>query len=556
MAVEAVPKAGRKEWIGLAVLALPTLLVALDVFVLLLALPHLAADLGASSTEQLWIMDIYGFMVAGFLVTMGTLGDRIGRRKLLMIGSAAFGAASLLAAFSTSPGMLIAARVLLGVAGASLTPSTLSLITVMFKDAKQRTMAISLWASCFTIGAIVGPLLGGVMLEFFWWGSLFLIGVPIMALTLIVGPRVLPEFRNAGAGRLDVASVALSLGTTLPLIYGVKEFARDGWTLTAVTTVLLGVVLGVLFVQRQRTLAEPLLDVRLFAHGRFSAALLGLLAYSLIGGTVMLFMTQYFQAVQDMPPFRAGLGLLPGMAAATVAFAVCPIIARHVRPAYVIGAGIAGVVAVLLTFSRLDPEGGTAVLIVGFAIFSFCGAPIVALGTDMVVSTVPPEKAGAAGGLSQMSNEFGAALGVATLGTLGLAVYRNRIEGDLPSGLSGSEAAVAGDSVVGAATVADGLSPQAAETLMEPVRVAFTGGIHIVGLVSAILIALAGAVFVFMLRDIPPVGRQAEDTTGDDAPAQDARADALAAGASADGADPATVPVREADAGGAARPPG
>ncbi|MCE7079482.1 MFS transporter [Streptomyces sp. ST2-7A] len=518
MTVEAVPRAGRKEWIGLAILALPTLLVALDIFVLLLALPHLSADLGADSTQQLWIMDIYGFMVAGFLVSMGTLGDRIGRRKLLMIGSAAFGAASLLAAFSTSPGMLILARVLLGIAGASLTPSTLALITTMFRDAKQRAMAISLWAGCFTLGAIIGPLLGGVMLEFFWWGSLFLIGVPVMVITLIFAPRVLPEFKDSRAGRLDLVSVLLSLVTTLPLVYGIKEFARDGWSLGAGTAFALGIVAGIVFVQRQRTLADPLLDVRLFTHGRFSAALLGLLAYSLIGGTVMLFMTQYFQAAQGMPPLRAGLGLLPGMAAATVAFGICPIIARHVRPAYVIGAGIIGVVAVLLTFSRLDPDSGTGVLIVGFAIFSFCGAPIVALGTDMVVGTVPPEKAGSAGALSQMSNEFGAALGVATLGTMGLAVYRNRVEDTLPAGLGEAEAGVAVDSVVGAAAVADGLSAQAGEALMGPAREAFTGGLHVVALVSAVMIALAGAFFVALMRHVPPLGQSAveKDASPDD----------------------------------------
>ncbi|MGW4025801.1 MFS transporter [Streptomyces sp. NPDC005009] len=508
MTAGGAPKAGRKEWIGLGILALPTLLVALDVFVLLLALPHLSADLGADSNQQLWIMDIYGFMVAGFLVTMGTLGDRIGRRKLLLIGSAAFGAASLMAAFATSPGMLITARVLLGIAGASLTPSTLALITTMFQDAKQRTVAISLWASCFTIGAIVGPLLGGVMLEYFWWGSLFLIGVPVMVLTLVVGPRVLPEFKNPEAGRLDPASVLLSLGGTVPVIYGIKELARNGWEALPVAVLVAGLVIGVLFVQRQRRLSSPLLDVTLFAHGRFTAALLSLLAYSLIGGTVMLFMTQYFQAAQGMSPFEAGLGMLPGMAAATVSFAVCPIIARKVRPAYVIGAGITGVTAVLLTFTQLDAGSGTAVLIAGFAVFSFCGAPIVALGTNMVVGTVPPEKAGSAGALSQMSNEFGAALGVATLGTAGLAVYRSEIADTVPAGVPAGAADAARDSVAGAAAATEGLSGPLAETLMEPVRVAFTSGLHTVAGVSAALIAVAGAFFVVLMRHIPPVGQE------------------------------------------------
>ncbi|MFF3775682.1 MFS transporter [Streptomyces sp. NPDC004288] len=519
MTAGGAPKAGRKEWIGLGILALPTLLVALDVFVLLLALPHLSADLGANSNQQLWIMDIYGFLVAGFLVPMGTLGDRIGRRKLLLIGGAAFGAASLLAAFATSPGMLIAARVLLGIAGAAISPSTLALISTMFQDAKQRAAAIGMWASCFTLGAIIGPMLGGVMLEHFWWGSLFLLGVPVMVLLLIAGPKVLPESANPEAGRIDLPSVALNLGTTLPVIYGIKETARNGWSPLSAAAIVVGLVLGVLFVRRQRALTAPLLDVTLFRHGRFSASLLGLLAYSLIGGTVMLLMTQYFQAAQGMTPIEAGLGLLPGMAAATVSFMVCPIIARKIRPAYVIGAGIAGVVAVLLVFSQLSADSGTATLIAGFAVFSFCGAPVVALGTNMVVGSVPPEKAGSAGALSQISNEFGSALGVATLGTLGLAVYRDQVEGTVPADVPAGAAEAARDSVSGAASAAQGLPQQLADTLMEPVRVAFTGGIHTVATVSAILIAVAGAFFVALMRHVPPIGQEeapAEAGSSDD----------------------------------------
>ncbi|MBX9427595.1 MULTISPECIES: MFS transporter [Streptomyces] len=519
MTAGGAPKAGRKEWIGLGILALPTLLVALDVFVLLLALPHLSADLGANSNQQLWIMDIYGFLVAGFLVPMGTLGDRIGRRKLLLIGGAAFGAASLLAAFATSPGMLIAARVLLGIAGAAISPSTLALISTMFQDAKQRAAAIGMWASCFTLGAIIGPMLGGVMLEHFWWGSLFLLGVPVMVLLLIAGPKVLPESANPEAGRIDLPSVVLNLGTTLPVIYGIKETARNGWSPLSGAAIVVGLVLGVLFVRRQRALTTPLLDVTLFRHGRFSASLLGLLAYSLIGGTVMLLMTQYFQAAQRMTPIESGLGLLPGMAAATVSFMVCPIIARKIRPAYVIGAGIVGVVAVLLVFSQLSADSGTATLIAGFAVFSFCGAPVVALGTNMVVGAVPPEKAGSAGALSQISNEFGAALGVATLGTLGLAVYRDQVEGAVPATVPAGAAEAARDSVSGAASAARGLPQQLADALMEPVRVAFTGGIHTVATVSAILIAVAGAFFVALMRHVPPIGQedaQAEATSSDE----------------------------------------
>src|SRR5918994_729887 len=197
------PKAGRREWIGLAVLALPCLLYSMDLTVLHLAVPALSADLNPTSAQLLWILDIYGFVVAGMLIPLGTLGDRIGRRRLLLIGAAAFGVGSILAAFSASAGMLIATRALLGLAGATLAPSTLSLVTNMFLDAKQRTIAIGVWIASYSAGAAIGPVVGGILLEYFWWGSVFLIAVPVMVLLLILGPLLLPEYKDPNAGRQD-----------------------------------------------------------------------------------------------------------------------------------------------------------------------------------------------------------------------------------------------------------------------------------------------------------------------------------------------------------------
>jgi MFS transporter, DHA2 family, multidrug resistance protein len=223
---ERTRRAGRREWIGLVVIALPCLVYAMDLTVLNLAVPHLSADLKPSGTQLLWIVDIYGFMVAGLLVTMGTLGDRIGRRRLLLTGAAAFGIASVLAAWSRSPGQLIAARALLGVAGATLAPSTLSLLRGMFTDPRQRTVAIGIWVACFSAGGAVGPLAGGLLLARYWWGSVFLLAVPVMALLLLLGPILLPEYRDPEAGRLDLVSAGMSLAAVLAVIYGLKQLPR------------------------------------------------------------------------------------------------------------------------------------------------------------------------------------------------------------------------------------------------------------------------------------------------------------------------------------------
>jgi MFS transporter, DHA2 family, multidrug resistance protein len=271
--VPAPARAGRREWVGLAVIALPCIVYAMDLTVLNLALPALSRDLQPSSSQLLWIVDISGFLVAGLLITMGTLGDRIGRRRLLLIGAAAFALSSLFAAFSTSAEMLIAARALLGVAGATLAPSTLSLIRNTFNDRQQRTFAIGVWITSFSAGAAVGPLIGGLPLEHFWWGSAFLPALLVMGLLLAVGPRLLPEYSDPEAGRLDLISAALSLVAVLAVIYGLKRIAQDGVGWTAAVSIVAGLVVGAAFVRRQHRLADPLIDLRLFRLPAFNAAL-------------------------------------------------------------------------------------------------------------------------------------------------------------------------------------------------------------------------------------------------------------------------------------------
>jgi MFS transporter, DHA2 family, multidrug resistance protein len=348
------PRAGRREWIGLAVIALPCLLYSMDLTVLNLAIPALSAELHPSSAQLLWIVDIYGFLVAGSLMTMGTLGDRIGRRRLLLFGAAAFGVGSVLAAFSTSASMLIATRALLGLAGATLAPSTLSLIRNMFLDPGQRSFAIGVWVSSYSAGAAIGPLVGGVLLDRFWWGSVFLIAVPVMVLLLAVGPFLLPEFRDPDAGRTDVTSALLSMVCVLAIIYGVKQLAQDGPIMLTTLAIVVGVVVGIAFVHRQRVLDDPLIDLRLFRLPAFSVSLAAYALGTFVAFGIFVFIGQYLQLVLGLTPLRAGIATMPFAIAFIVGSLVTPRIARRFRPAYVMAAGLAfsSIGFALLTLAR------------------------------------------------------------------------------------------------------------------------------------------------------------------------------------------------------------
>jgi MFS transporter, DHA2 family, multidrug resistance protein len=307
MTIATNSRAGRREWIGLAVIALPCLLYSMDLTVLNLAVPSLTVDLKPTSTQLLWIIDIYGFLVAGSLITMGTLGDRIGRRRLLLIGAVAFGAASVLAAFSRSAAMLIASRAVLGLAGATLAPSTMSLIRNMFLDPHQRSVAIGVWISSYSAGAVIGPPIGGLLLEHFWWGSVFLVSVPMMVLVLVLGPILLPEFRDPDAGRPDPLSAVLSVAAVLGVIYGLKQIAAHGLSVLPVLSIVAGLGVGALFVRRQRHLDDPLIDLRLFKAPAFSASLATymLATFAVFGPYV--FIAQYLQLVLGLSPMQAGL---------------------------------------------------------------------------------------------------------------------------------------------------------------------------------------------------------------------------------------------------------
>ena len=521
MIAETTPrKAGRREWIGLSVLALACLLYVMDLTVLHLAVPSISADLAPSSSQLLWIIDIYGFFVAGSLITMGTLGDRIGRRRLLLIGAAAFGAVSILAAFSTTPEMLIVSRALLGIAGATLAPSTLSLIFHMFEDPQQRSVAIAVWIGSFSAGSAVGPVLGGIMLEYFWWGSVFLLALPVMGALLILGPRVLPEYRDPEAGRLDVISAALSVVAVLAVIFGLKQIAQDGFGLVPALAVVGGVVVGAVWARRQQKLADPMIDLALFRAPAFNAALATNFLAIFVAVGYFLYIAQYLQLVVGLSPFEAGLWSLPSAVGFIVGSQAAPRIVRRVRPAYVIGAGLALAAVGLGMLTQVGASGGLVTIVAASVVISLGLAPVFGLTTELIVGSAPPERAGAASGISETGAELGGALGIAVLGSIGVAIYRGQVGASLPSGIPSDAAATARDTLGAAVAVAEQLPAQVGGPLVDAARNAFVSGMHVTSAIATV-VAVGLAILAFtILRNVGHAGGDAEPVeTADETPA-------------------------------------
>lgn len=481
-------RAGAREWSALAVLTLPTLLLSLDNTVLVLALPQLSGDLRPSPAEQLWIMDSYGFLIAGFLVTMGALGDRIGRRRLLLVGAAAFGVFSVVAAYAPSVEVLIAARMALGIAGATLMPSSLALITTLFTDARQRGLAVGIFIGAFMGGAAIGPLVGGALLETFWWGSVFLLGVPVMMLLLVAGPWLLPEGRGDGVGRLDVVSVALSLATVLPVVYGLKELAGSGGP-TALPALVVGVAAGWSFVRRQRRVVDPLLDLRLLALPTVRAVVLLTVLAMVVQGGVYLVVGQYLQLVRGLGAWTAGLWLVPPALALAAGSLAAPVLARRFRPAVVLAAGL-GIAAVGLgALVAVEVDSPLVVTVAALTIGFGALAPVGALGADLVLDTAPPERSAAASSVVETSGELGIALGMAMLGAVGAVVYRTQFASSVPGPVRGNETL--------ADVVADVRSPE----VVASAREAFTAGVGVVAAVGAGLCAILAIAALRMLRE-------------------------------------------------------
>lgn len=494
------PLATWREWVGLCVLVLPALLVAIDMTVLHLAIPHLAADLRPSSTELLWIIDIYGFFIAGSLVTMGALGDRIGRRKLLLIGATLFSITSVIAAFATSPATLIAARALLGIAAATLMPSTLSLIRNMFHDERQRGLAIAIWLALFMGGGSAGPVLGGVVLEHWWWGAVFLINVPVMVLLLIIGPLLLPEHKQENPGRLDILSAALATVAVMAVVYGIKEATVNGPTLLAVLAAAAGIAIGCVFARRQTRLSDPMISPELFRNSAFRATLITQSLIVLCFSAPMFLTNQYLQLVMDLSALQAGLHLVPALIIGTLGTLAAPWLAGKFSQPTVISSGLALSTVGFVLMTQTPVENGYLTVISGFTLAIFGGNAALSLLTNAILGAAPPERAGEASGISETSLELASALGIAVIGSIAAAVYRAVANDALPVTLP-AEALTAGrDSLFSAAAVASNLAEADAATLLATTREAFVSGLHAAAGIGVAVMALMTVLAVTLLR--------------------------------------------------------
>lgn len=491
-------RVGARGWAALAVLMLPVLLVSVDNTVLSFALPEISLALRPSGAEQLWVIDVYSLVLAGLLVTMGVMGDRFGRRRMLFIGATGFALVSALAAFAPTAGLLIAARAALGFFGAMLMPSTLSLLRSIFPNRDQRRLAIAIWASGFSAGSALGPVVGGFLLEHFAWGSVFLIAVPMLVPLLIGGYWLLPESRDPNPGRIDPIGIVLSMAAMLPIVYAIKSFAVDGPTFVAAGLVVLGLAMGWLFVRRQLRAETPMLDMSLFRRGGFSGAILvNLLSVIALVG-FLYFVPQQLQLVLGLSPMVAGLALVPGMAAMIIAgLSVVPI-SRRVPPHIVVPAGLLLSVGGYLVVALTAQSNSVAWLVLAFVILGIGIGAAETISNELILAHAPAEKAGAASAVSETAYELGAVLGTAVLGGIITAFYRGALT--IPDGVPAAPAAQARETLAGAYAAAQELPAAQSDALWQAATHAFDSGIVTTSLIGALLVASAIVVAATTLR--------------------------------------------------------
>lgn len=494
------PTSARRRWWALTVLMLPVLLISIDNTVLSFALPDISRGLQPSGTALLWIVDVYPLVLAGLLIPMGSLGDRFGRRRLLLIGSIGFAAVSVGAAFAPTTEWLIVARAALGLFGAMLMPSTLSLLRNIFVDRNQRRLAIAVWATGFAIGAALGPIVGGILLEHFWWGSIFLLAVPVLIPLVALAPFLIPESKDPLPGRTDFVSILLTLTTMTPLMFGVKTFASDGFSVFGIAAIALGLLSGVIFVRRQLRRPDPMIDMGLFKSHAFSVAVSANLLSCVAFVGFLFFISQHLQLVLGLTPITAGLVLVPGLIAMTIASLSVVPISRRVRPGIVIPVALAISAVGYLIVTLSDGPAPVSLLLVAFAVLGFGIGAAETVSNELIIASAPASKAGAAAAISETAYEVGAVLGTAVLGSILTASYRNSIV--VPPGLTADQTAAARETLGGATELAESLPAKVATQLLDSAKEAFDSGIVLTSGIGMLLIVIAAIVATFSLRSV------------------------------------------------------
>ncbi len=491
-----------RQWLGLGALVLPVFMMATDMTVLFLAQPAIAADLEPSGAQALWILHVGEFLAAGFVITMGRLTDRLGRRRLLTIGVAVYGAASVVAALSLTAELLIGSRALLGVAAATIMPSALALLRNMFADARQFSVAFATLMAAFSAGAALGPPLGGLLLEHFWWGAVFLANVPAAAILLLAAPWLLPVYRDPSAGRLDLASIALSVTAIMATIFGLQQMADRGAAQPGyLAAVVLGLAVATVFLRRQRRLDDPLLDLRLLATPAMRVSL-ATIALALVAfmGTDMLF-AQFLQVGAGLSSATAGLVLMVSGIGSIVGSMLAPVLLRRLRPSSVIAVGLAtgaGAFGLAIALLPTVADGGSVLWLVTIAALAGLSMiAVVPLG-QIVLTSAPLERTGSATAMQDLSGGLGGAMGMAFIGSLSLLVYRTGLAGAGPEGVSPAELRSAEGSAGAGVAVADQLDGSAGGQLLDAVRASLTTSTRVAYAVG--LAVLVGVTLLVVTR--------------------------------------------------------
>lgn len=495
-------KATYKDWLGFSVLALTCMLYSMDLTVLNLAIPQISRALNPSSTQLLWIVDIYGFFLAGTLITMGTLGDRIGRKKILLFGGAFFASISALAAFSTSPEMLITLRALQGMAGATIAPSTLSLIRVLFKNPQQRTIAMGLWGTSFSVGGLIGPLIGGFLIEHYWWGSVLLINVPVMLLMLATGPSLLPEYKSSTDDKTDWISTLLSLVAVLSLILCLKKTLEFGLGIIPMVTLLTGFISIYFFIRRQTRIQNPLIDLKLFENKKFNFLLILNFSAMLVVFGTFLFTSQYMQLIMELKPLEAGAWSTFFSIGFILSATLSPQLVKKIKPAYMMSGGLFVGALGFLLISQINGLKDIYILALGTLLFSIGLSPVLLFTTGMLVNTAPEEKAGSAAALSETANELGGATGIALLGSLGHFLFHLKLNSLITFQLSADLESAFQGTLDSALSSIKNLPQEQAVPLKNLIHSAYNDSFSFIMLISTtLLLILAGFVLKY-LKDV------------------------------------------------------